>query len=204
LSSALSGCPRIVWFRCGFDFIMPVGVHSISAISTFVTLQIIWLSPCATSSPPTFVGGGVPIFLPLLGRYHKHPGHPSLIPSGYHLEWGDTLTENWATGSHYLQNLGLGFKLPHCNNYFLQTLQNCIKGLSFKCLILLFFVFCFSIVVFVVVSTFAFLLRLVALLFVALLHLLSHLTLLAPSTLSYSQSCVLLLCCLSVVICFLF
>jgi hypothetical protein len=42
------------------------------------------------------------------------------------------------------------------------------------------------------------------LLFVALLHLLSHLTLLAPSTLSYSQSCVLLLCCLSVVICFLF
>jgi hypothetical protein len=41
----------------GFDFITPVGVHSISAISTFVTLQIVWLSPCATSSPPTFVGG---------------------------------------------------------------------------------------------------------------------------------------------------
>jgi hypothetical protein len=53
----------------GFDFVMPVGGHSISAISTFVTLQIVWLSPCATSSPPTFVRGRGS-FLRLLGRYH--------------------------------------------------------------------------------------------------------------------------------------
>jgi len=173
LCSALSGCPRIVWLRCGFDFIMPVGVHSISAISTFVTPQIIWLSPCATSSPPTFVGGRVPIFLPVLGRYHNTPGIPVWSPQGITLSevipWLKTglpvLTcvrtgcENqifknkiWepgkvspfsqvlVSGFNYLQNLGLGFKLPHCNSYFLQNLKNCIKGLSFKCLILLFFV----------------------------------------------------------------